>query len=274
MTNEIIIYQPNEFSISLEVRVEEETVWLTQAQMAELFQTTRNNITLHISNVFKENELDKFSVCKNSLQTVSDGKKYKTILYNLDVIISVGYRVKSKRATQFRIWLNKVLKGYSVNKRIERIEDDVHYLKEKSKEFDVQIKAGLPPNQGIFYDGQIFDTYVFLSDLIKSAKQSIVLTDNYIDESVRTMLSKSKKGVSVIVYTDKITKQLELDLQKHNQQYPKIRINTYKKSHDRFIIIDNENIYHIGASLKDLGQKRFAFSKIEFNANDILSKLN
>ena len=187
MKDEIIIYQADEQSTRLEVRIENDTVWLTQAQMADLFQTTRNNITLHISNILKEKELDEFLVGKESLLTANDGKEYKTKFYNLDVIISVGYRVKSQRGTQFRIWANKVLKdyllkGYAVNQRIERIEMDVHYLKEKVNDFDFQIKTILPPNEGIFYEGQVFDVYIFVSDLIKSAKESVILIDNYVDK--------------------------------------------------------------------------------------------
>jgi hypothetical protein len=279
MKDEIIIYQPDEHSVSLEVRIEEDTVWLTQAQMADLFQTTRNNITLHISNIFKENELDESSVGKESLLTASDGKKYKTKFYNLDVIISVGYRVKSVRGTQFRIWANKVLKdyllkGYAVNQRFERIEKDVNYLKNKVDEFDFQIRTSLPPNEGIFFEGQVFDAYIFVSDLIKSAKKSIILIDNYVDESVLSILSKRKKDVSAMIFTSNLTKQLKLDLKKHNEQYPSIEIKTFNKSHDRFLIIDKESVYHIGASLKDLGKKWFAFSKIELDPNDLISKLN
>jgi hypothetical protein len=279
MKDEIIIYQPDEHSVSLEVRIEEDTVWLTQAQMADLFLTTRNNITLHISNIFKENELDEISVGKESLLTASDGKKYKTKFYNLDVIISVGYRVKSVRGTQFRIWANKVLKdyllkGYAVNQRFERIEKDVNYLKNKVDEFDFQIRTSLPPNEGIFFEGQVFDAYIFVSDLIKSAKKSIILIDNYVDESVLSILSKRKKNVSAMIYTSNLTKQLKLDLKKHNEQYPSIEIKTFNKSHDRFLIIDKESVYHIGASLKDLGKKWFAFSKIELDPNDLISKLN
>lgn len=279
MKDEIIIYQPDEHSVSLEVRIEEDTVWLTQAQMADLFQTTRNNITLHISNIFKENELDESSVGKESLLTASDGKKYKTKFYNLDVIISVGYRVKSVRGTQFRIWANKVLKdyllkGYAVNQRFERIEKDVNYLKNKVDEFDFQIRTSLPPNEGIFFEGQVFDAYIFVSDLIKSAKKSIMLIDNYVDESVLSILSKRKKDVSAMIFTSNLTKQLKIDLKKHNEQYPSIEIKTFNKSHDRFLIIDKESVYHIGASLKDLGKKWFAFSKIELDPNDLISKLN
>jgi hypothetical protein len=229
MKDEIIIYQSDEQSVRLEVKIEEDTVWLTQAQMADLFQTTRNNITLHISNIFKENELDEKTVGKESLLTASDGKKYKTKFYNLDVIISVGYRVKSIRGTQFRIWANKVLKdyllkGYVVNQRIERIEKDVNYLKNKVDEFDFQIRTNLPPNKGIFFEGQVFDAYIFVSDLIKSSKKSIILIDNYVDESVLLILSKRNKNVSAMIFKSNLTKQLKLDLKKHNEQYPSIEI--------------------------------------------------
>ena len=276
---EIVIYKTSdENNFQLEVRVEDETVWLTQAQMSELFQTTRNNVTLHISNVFKENELQENSVCKDSLLTASDGKKYKTKLYNLDIIISVGYRVKSKRGTQFRIWAIKVLKdyllkGHVINQRFEKIEGDVWYLKNKMDEIDFQIRTNLPPNEGIFYDGQIFDAWLFVSTLIKEANKDIILIDNYIDDTVLKLLSKRNPAVSAIIYTGKATSQFITALEKHNAQYPEVGVKTFSKSHDRFLIIDEEVIYHIGASLKDLGKKWFAFSKINLNINEILSKL-
>ncbi len=276
---EIVIYKSTDTNnFQLEVRVEDETVWLTQAQMADLFQTTRNNVTLHISNVFKENELQENSVGKDSLLTASDGKKYKTKLYNLDVIISVGYRVKSKRGTQFRIWANKILKdyllkGHAINHRFEKIEGDVWHLKNKVDEIDFQIKTNLPPNEGIFFDGQIFDAYTFVSELIKTAKSSIVLIDNYIDESVLTLLSKRGKSVSATIYTANISKQLKLDVKRHNAQYPKIEVTQFTKAHDRFLIIDSETVYHIGASLKDLGKKWFAFSKIKLDAKEMMKKI-
>jgi hypothetical protein len=276
---EIVIYKANDKAdFQLEVRIEEETVWLTQAQMSELFQTTRNNITLHIGNIFKENELDENSVCKDSLLTASDGKKYKTKYYNLDVIISVGYRVKSKVGTQFRIWANKVLKeyllkGYAVNHRIERIENDVNYLKRKVNEFDFQIKTNLPPHEGVFYDGQIFDAHLFVSGLIKTAYQSIILIDNYIDESVLALLSKRKPNVKAAIYTANISPQLKLDIKRFNAQYPRIEIKLFTRSHDRFLIIDHQTVYHVGASLKDLGKKWFAFSKIGLDAQEMIEKL-
>lgn len=271
---EIILYQPDE-TIKLEVRMEDETVWLTQAQMAELFQTTRNNITLHIRNIFKENELVENSVCKESLRTAADGKKYRTNFYNLDVIISVGYRVKSIRGTQFRQWANKVLKeyllkGYSINRRLSELEKTVASHSEK---IDFFVRTSLPPVEGIFYDGQIFDAYKFATDLIKSAKTSLVLIDNYVDESVLLMLSKRNPRVSATVYTQRITPLLQLDLNKHNDQYPPINMRTYRNGHDRFLIIDDREVYHIGASLKDLGKKMFAFSRLSIPAKMILDIL-
>ena len=278
MKNEIIIYQSDELSTQIEVRLEDETVWLTQAQMAELFQTTRNNITLHISNIFSEKELVESSVRKESLLTASDGKKYKTKFYNLDVIISVGYRVKSQRGTQFRIWANQVLKdyllkGYAINQRVDRIENDLHLVKSELGQIKLQLNTSLPVS-GIFYQGEVYDAYALISEILKSAKKSIILIDNYIDESVLTMLTKRQKNVDATIFTKSMSKQLELDLKKHNQQYPKIEIKLFKKAHDRFLIIDNQIVYHIGASLKDLGKSLFAFSKMEMNAEELISKLN
>lgn len=278
VNNEIVIYQPDEKSSRLEVRLENETVWLTQIQMSELFQTSRNNITLHIGNIFKEKELTENSVCKDSLLTAADGKRYKTKYYNLDVIISVGYRVKSYLGTQFRIWANKVLKdyllkGHAINQRFERIEKDIHFLKNKTDEFDLQIRTSLPPNEGIFFEGKVFDAYVFVAGLIKSAKKSIVLIDNYVDESALTMLSKRKSGVACDIFTSHTGNQLLLDVEKHNVQYSEIALHQFSMSHDRFLILDNSIVYHIGASLKDLGKKWFAFSKIGIDANEMLQKL-
>ena len=247
--------------------------------MVELFQSSKQNISLHINNIFKEIELQKNSVVKENLTTASDGKKYKTKYYNLDVIISVGYRVKSLRGTQFRIWANKVLKdyllkGYAVNQRVERIENDMHTVKKEIGEIKLQLNTSLPPNQGIFYDGQTFDAYAFVSRIIKSAKKSIILIDNYVDESILTLLSKRNKAVDDCIYTESISKQLKLDIKKHNQQYPKIDIKPFTKSHDRVLIIDNETVYHIGASLKDLGRRWFAFSKIKIDSFELINKLD
>lgn len=274
---EIIIYkeEATESDFQIEVRVEDDTVWLTQAQMAELFQTTRNNITLHIGNVFKEKELNENSVCKDSLLTAADGKSYKTKFYNLDVIISVGYRVKSLRGTQFRIWATQIirdflLRGHALNNRFERIEKKLH---EHDQKFELIINTGLKPTQGIFFDGQIFDAWQFVSTLIKEATETIILIDNYIDESVLALLAKRNPDVESTIYTTNITKQLETDLEKHHQQYPPIELKYFTKAHDRFLIIDQKDVYHIGASLKDLGKKWFAFSKINLEAAEILNKL-
>lgn len=273
----VIIYRSEDGTIQLEVQLHEETVWLTQAQMAILFETTRNNITIHIGNLFKEGELEKISVCKESLLTASDGKPYKTKIYNLDVIISVGYRVKSKRGTDFRKWANKVikdfiLKGYAVNNRLDKLEVKVYKLEEKTAEIETKIKGQLPPHEGVFYNGQIFDAYNFISDLIRMAKKDIILIDNYIDDSVLKILNKREDNVSATIYTANISENLKLDLEKHNSQYQPINIKQFNKSHDRFMIIDNE-VYHIGASLKDLGKRMFAFSKMEIGKEIILSLL-
>jgi len=281
MKNEIIIYQPDIQSKKIEVKVEDESVWLTQAQMVELFDSTKQNISLHINNIFKENELDYFSTVKEYLTVQKEGiRKVKRRLcyYNLDVIISVGYRVKSKRGTQFRIWANKVLKefllkGYVINNRIESIESDVFVIKKEIGEIKLQINSNLTPKYGLFYEGEIFDSYIFIVNLIKTAKSSLILIDNYIDESVLVLFSKREKNVEASIFTKQITEQFKLDLYKHNQQYQPIKVNIFTKSHDRFLIIDNNMVFHIGASLKDLGKKWFAFSKMEIEANEIISRL-
>ncbi|MDI9311955.1 MAG: RhuM family protein [Limnohabitans sp.] len=268
MKNEIVLYRPNELTEHIEVRIEDETVWLSQQQMAMLFNQTKQNISLHINNCFKEKELVAHSVVKDSLTTAKDGKKYRTKYYNLDVIISVGYRVKSKQGTQFRIWANKILKdyllkGYAINNRMNRLEDNVEALSTKVNQIDLQINTHLIPTQGVFFDGQVFDAYILISKIIGLAKKSIALIDNYVDESVLVHLSKKNKDVSVTILTNNINKQLQLDVQKANAQYPTITIKQFSQSHDRFLIIDKTEVYHLGASLKDLGKKWFAFSKMD-----------
>ena len=279
---EIILYQPDN-EIRLEVRLEEETVWLTQEQIATLFGTRRPAITKHLSNIYNSGELDQDSTCSILEHMGNDGKqKYVTKYYNLDAILSVGYRVNSKNATLFRRWANMVLKeyllkGHAVNCRLEQIdtrlqkhERQIEYLTDK---IDFFVHTSLPPVEGIFYDGQIFDAYKFAADLIRSAKKSIILVDNYVDESVLLMLSKRNAGVEADIYTQSVDRQLQLDLQKHNSQYPPIGIHTCKKSHDRFLIIDSAEIWHIGASLKDLGKKLFAFSRLGIPAAAVTSLL-
>ena len=279
MKNEIILYRPNEIAEHIEVRIDQETVWLSQQQMAALFNQTKQNISLHINNCFKEKELEINSVVKGSLTTAKDGKKYHTKFYNLDVIISVGYRVKSKQGTQFRIWANKILKdyllkGYAINNRMNRLEDNVEALAAKVNQIDLQINTHLIPTQGVFFEGQVFDAYVLVSKIIGSAKKSIVLIDNYIDESVLVHLCKKQKNVAVAILTKTINKQMELDVQKANAQYPTITIKQFNQSHDRFLIIDGKEVYHIGASLKDLGKKWFAFSKMDKSSvQNILSSI-
>ena len=281
MKNEIIIYRPNEIAEHSEVRIENETVWLNQAQMAMLFRQTKQNISLHINNCFKEGELEKFSTVKESLTVRVEGQRKvtrKVEFYNLDVIISVGYRVKSKQGTLFRIWATTILreyllKGYTINQRVDRIENNLENLSKEVSKISLRLKTNELPTQGVFFDGQIFDAYELMSKLIRSANKEIILIDNYIDESVLMHLSKRSANVKAIIYTKKITKILELDLDKHNKQYQPIFVRELTGSHDRFLIIDKNELYHIGASLKDLGKKWFAFSRINDFLPEILNKL-
>lgn len=278
MKNEIVIYQADELAEKIEVRIENENVWLNRQQIASLFDRDIKTIGKHINNALKE-ELGGFSVVAKFATTAADGKVYQTEHYNLDMIISVGYRVKSKRGVEFRIWANKVLKhylmnGYVLNRRINRIEFNVDGLARKVEAIDLIVRTELPPKQGIFFDGQIFDAHKFVSDLIRKAEKSIVLIDNYVDDTVLNLFTKRKKNVTVVIYTGNLSKALITDLKKFNDQYPKIDAKEFKHSHDRFIIIDDEDVYHFGASLKDLGKKWFAFSKFEMKALELLDKLN
>ena len=267
MKEEIVLYQLDKLSTHLEVRVEKETVWLSRQQVALLFDRDVKTIGKHIANVLKE-ELRGLSVVAKFAITAADGKTYQTEHYNLDMIISVGYRVKSQRGIQFRIWANNVLKdyllkGYSFNQRMNRIENNVDALKTRVNEIDLQINAHLIPTQGVFFDGQVFDAYHLAAKIIRSAKQSIVLIDNYIDESVLALLCKRKKNVKVTLLSKNSSNSLLLDVNKANEQYPIIELKKFDKSHDRFLIIDETEVYHLGASLKDLGKKWFAFSKMD-----------
>ena len=270
--NEIILYQPDS-TISLEVRVEDETVWLTQQQIADLFGVKQPAISKHLKNIFQSGELDEFSVHSILEYTATDGKIYRTKFYNLDAILSIGYRVNSRNATLFRQWANKVLKeyllrGYAVNQRFERLEYRVAKTEEK---IDFLVRTALPPVEGIFYDGQIFDAYTLMNDLIRSAKKRVVIIDNYIDDSVFIQLDKRNDGVEAEIFTPTISKALRLDLERHNAQYAPIEIKTYRRAHDRFLIID-DTVYHVGASFKDLGKKLFAFSKMEAMTGEELIK--
>ena len=282
---EIVLYQPDK-EVKLEVRLENETVWLSIEEMSQLFGRDISVIGKHVRNIFKEGELVKDSVWAKFAYTASDGKIYQVDYYNLDVIISVGYRVKSHRGTQFRQWANSVLKeyllkGYSINQRLKNLEEKVDAkLSQHEKQLDYLtdkvdffVRTSLPPVEGIFYNGQIFDAYKFVTDLIRTAKKSILLIDNYVDDSVLLMLSKRREGVTATIYTRTVSRQLSLDIQKHNSQYPQIEVKTYKQSHDRFLIMDDADVYHIGASLKDLGKNMFAFSKLDIPSKAITDLL-
>ena len=264
---EIILYQPDS-SIRLEVRMEEDTVWLTQTQMAVLFQRSISVISRHIQNIFKEEEL----VEKSNLHFLQIANSDKPVaFYSLDVIISVGYRVKSIQGTRFRQWAHSVLKeyllrGHAINQRIERLEQRVSKTEEQIGFF---VRTALPPVEGVFYDGQIFDAYAFAAHLIRSARKHIVLIDNYVDDSVLLMLAKRKEGVSAEIVTKHVSETLKLDLERHNRQYPPVTVRECDRYHDRFLIID-DTVYHLGASLKDLGKKLFAFSRMETTAEEVL----
>ena len=277
--NQIIIFRPID-TISLEVRLENDTVWLTANQMSVLFDREESNIRRHIINIFNEDELER-DINVHFLHV--NGVKKPVPYYTLDVVISVGFRVKSKQGILFRQWANKVLKeyllrGYTVNQRINLLEDKIDRkfaeheakLENINQQIDFFVRTSLPPVEGVFHNGQIFDAYKFATDLIKSANKSLVLIDNYIDESVLLMLSKRKSGVSADIYTYPISQTLKQDLQRHNRQYSPINIHNHTTSHDRFLIIDDTEVYHIGASLKDLGKKLFAFSKLNIPPSAIL----
>ena len=273
---EIVMYQPDE-TIRLEVRVEDDSVWLTQQQITELFHRDRTVINRHINNVFKEGECDK----ESNVHFLHIPNSDKPVMYySLDIIISVGYRVKSLNGTKFRRWANSVLKqyllkGYAVNHRMFEIEQEVTEqgmeIAELRKKVDFFVRSSLPPVEGIFYDGQIFDAYAHIVSLIKQAKHSIVLVDNYVNVDTLTMLSNRAQDVTATIFTRQLNQQQQLDLQRHNQQYAPIAINTCQHNHDRFLIIDDV-VYLFGASLKDAGKKLFAYIKMqETSAQDLLS---
>ena len=291
-TGEIVVYQPDEIT-RLEVRVNNDTIWLTQTQIAQLFGVGQPAISKHLKNIFSSGELEITAVHSILEYTAADGKTYKTGFYNLDAILSVGYRVNSRQATRFRQWANTVLKEYlikglSFNARLLQLSADIDrrltthaiklnehecQLKEQSKKIEFFIQSSLPPKQGIFFEGQIYDAYSFVAELVRSAKRRIVLIDNYIDDTVLTLLSKREAGVEAVVYTGKISKQLQLDIDKHNAQYPPVEVRTFSKAHDRFLIID-EKVYLIGASIKDLGKKWFGFTLMEnTEAEELLGKM-
>ena len=261
----LIMYIAEDGVTQIQTTFNRDTVWLSIDQMAELFQRDKSTISRHIKNVFDERELDKNRVVANFATTAADGKTYQVDYYNLDVIISVGYRVKSIRGTQFRIWANSILKEYllkgsAINQRFERLEERVS---QTEKKIDFFVRTSLPPLEGVFFQGQIFDAYAKFESFIQSAKKEIVLIDNYVDLSVLERLSKKQKNVKITVYTDPKTKLSEQDIQKFNEQYTKLTLKHTSKAHDRFLIIDDKTLYHIGASLKDLGKKCFAFEVLD-----------
>lgn len=273
---EIILYQPDG-TLKLEVRLEDETVWLNRQQLAILFDRDVKTIGKHLGNALKEELANLATVAKfATVQKEGERNVIRQIeYYNLDMILSVGYRVKSQRGIEFRRWANQVLKeyllkGYSINRRIEQLEKTVARHDERIEFF---VRTSLPPVEGIFFEGQIFDAYTFASDLVKSARQRIVLIDNYVDESTLMLLSKRKPEVEATIFTARISQILQLDIQRHNAEYPPVTVNEYRQSHDRFLIIDDD-IYHIGASLKDLGKKWFAFSRLHFNPQELLERIN
>lgn len=283
-TNEIILYQPDE-TITIDVRVENDTVWLNRNQIAQLFGRDVKTIGKHINNALQE-ELAGISVVAKFAITATDGKIYQVEHYNLEMITSIGYRVKSKQGIQFRQWANKVLKdyllrGYAINQRLIEISDrlDRRLLEQDGKiaairkEVDFLVKTAVLPEEGVFFNGQIFDAYAFVAKLIRKAERRIVVIDSYVDDSVLVQLSKRTPGVKVDIYDGKITRQLRQDVERHNVQYPGVTLHVYNKAHDRFLIIDEE-VYHIGHSLKDLGKKLFAFSKMEvMTGTELVSRL-
>ena len=269
---EIVIYQPTD-NIRLEVRIEDETVWLNRQQIAVLFDRDVKTIGKHVNNALAQ-ELKGEATIANFATVQKEGGRLVTRgveYYNLDMILSIGYRVKSQRGIDFRKWANNVLKeyilrGYAVSQRIERLEQRVTKTEEK---IDFFVRTSLPPVEGVFYDGQIFDAHVFVSNLIKSAKQRIILIDNYLDESVLVTLSKREVNVTAKIITKSISNQFQTDLNRYNSQYSPIDVEERDGIHDRFLIID-DTLYHLGASLKDLGKKLFAFSKMELSSETIL----
>lgn len=276
MKDEIILYRPDELAEHIEVRIDEETetIWLTQQQIADLFGTQRPAITKHLGNIFKSGELVENVVSSILEHTTSHGaiqsktQKVRTKYYNIDAVLSVGYRVNSVRATQFRIWATRVLKeyllrGYAINNRMNRFEDHLDSLSKKVTQIELQINTSLIPAQGVFFDGQVFDAYELASRIIRSARKSIVLIDNYVDESSISHLAKKGKDVKVHLLTMNLNKQLTLDVQKAGEQYGNFCAISFTHSHDRFLIIDGKEVYHLGASLKDLGKKWFAFSRLD-----------
>jgi len=269
--NEIIVYQPEGGEFHIEVRVDQDTVWLTQAQMAELFNTDRTSINRHIRNIFQTQELYESSTCAKIAQVrLEGGRSIKRVVpyYNLDMIISVGYRVNSISGTRFRQWANRVLKehmlrGFSVNQRLvahenklENIDSRVIYLE---KQVDFFVKANLPPKEGVLQAKAFWSGYEFAVQLVRSAKQEIVIIDPFADDTTLSLMPKRNPGVNAIIYSARINQTMKAECERLNRQCPPVELRTMREVHDRFIVVD-ETVYHIGASIKDLGNKLTAFS--------------
>ena len=276
----IVIYQSGE--IEIKVSVGQNTIWLRQDEISLLFNKDRTVISRHINNISKDKEVEE----KSNVQKMHIPNSDKPVkLYSLDIILAVGYRTNSAKAIKFRQWAtnvlrNYILNGYSINsekithQRFKELENDVSLLKHKVHDISKAIESkSILPNQGVYFNGQVFDAYTFVSDLIRSAKKSIILIDNYIDDTVLTLFSKRKKGVHALIFTSKIPKQLLLDVDKFNTQYQPIEVKIFKDAHDRFLILDKKEVYHFGASLKDLGKKWFAFSKMDIASIKVLDKI-
>ena len=277
--NQIIVYQPNE-TVRLDVRLENETVWLTQSQMGELFGCTTRNVRLHIENIYSCGELTQGATRKDFFLVRQEGDrqvKRNVTCYNLDAIISVGYRVNSVLGVRFRQWATQVLKefmlrGYAFNHRLNELEDkmdrrlakhdqDIVDLKDK---VDFFVQTSQPPVRGVFYDGQVFDAHVFAAKFILSAKKSILLIDSWVDVVTLELLAKKAKGVTVEIVTSRRGNKISAsDTAKFNAQHGGLTITVSKNFHDRFLVIDDKTLYLVGASLKDLGWKCFAFTKLD-----------
>jgi hypothetical protein len=281
----IILY--NDGELELKVSLNEETIWLTQKQLSELFNVEIHTINYHIKNIYKQKELDKISTIRKIRIVQKEGNREiqrDVEHYNLDMIISIGYKVNSITATKFRQWATSILKNYITNgyvingekitnERFVALENDVNILKSQMNTVQSLIKNNtLETAQGIFYDGQIYDAYVFANDLLRGAKNEIILIDNYIDYTVFTLFSKFPT-IQVTIYTQIISKQLQLDFQKYSKQYSNITLKTFQNAHDRFLILDSKELFHIRASLKDLSKKWFAFSKIDLEIKELIQKL-
>ena len=293
---EVIFYQPDN-TMRLEVRLEDETVWLTQQQMVTLFQSSKANVSEHIRNIYDQGELEQEATVRNFRTVRKEGNRMvnRTLTYyNLDAIISVGFRVNTKRGIMFRQWANRTLKEYLLrgyafhqqmiamqrqidvrleeqNERLSAVENHLH---EHDQKFDMIVKTPELPNEGVFFDGQIFDAFKLVMQLIKSAEHRIILIDNYINEEILTMFDQRANGVTACIYTARIDSTMQLAIQRHDAQYDPIPVNVFRMSHDRWLIIDDK-VYHFGASLKDLGKKWFGVSLYQdITPEELLSKIS